>query len=117
MKELRTPKTYDKYQEDKEKGLNDTCFFCNDSRHKLVKAFEHWLIVENDYPYDAVASVSHIIFPKRHTKIDGLTPEEEIELKSIKSGYMTESKYDYVLEAVAKTSIPDHTHFHLIKLG
>lgn len=116
MRELRTPKTYNKYQEDIKNGLNNTCFFCEESRQRLVKDFEHWRIVENNYPYDAVAEISHLIFPKRHIKIDELNDEEKAEYKTIKLEYITGMKYDFILEAIAKTSIPNHTHLHLLSL-
>ncbi len=116
MKELRTPKTYDRYQEDKRNGLNDTCFFCEGSRQKIVKDFEYWKVVENNYPYDAVADISHLIFPKRHIKKDGLNQEEKNEFEVIRSNFVVESGYDYILEAVAKSSIPNHMHLHLLTL-
>lgn len=116
MRELRTDETNNKYKESVKNGLNNTCFFCEESRQTIIKDSKHWRIVENDFPYDAVAEVSHLIFPKRHIKIDELNDEERTEFKDIKSGYITEAKYDYILEAVAMTSIPNHTHLHLLKL-
>lgn len=116
MKELRTENTLNKYREDVKNGLNTTCFFCEDSRQNMVKDFKYWRIVENNYPYDAVAEISHLLFPKRHIKIDELNDEEKEEYKTIKSGYISEMHYDYILEAVAKTSIPNHMHLHLLSL-
>ncbi len=116
MTEFRTQETNNKYKEAIRNGLNDTCFFCEESRQKIVNDFLHWRIVENNYPYNAVAEVSHLIFPKRHIKINELNEEEISELKDIKLGYITEAKYDYILEAVAMTSIPNHAHLHLLKL-
>lgn len=84
----------------------------------LVKEFKHWAIMENEFPYDAVASVNHMITTKRVVPFDwNLLNEEELnELKEIKNTYIKEN-YDALWENLPRgITIPIHFHLHLIVL-
>ncbi len=80
----------------------------------IIESFTHWNIVPNEYPYDLIASVHHMVLPKRHCTAEELTDEELSELYQIKRGYINEH-YDFINENVTHTSsIPAHHHLHLI---
>lgn len=82
----------------------------------MVKRFKHFVIVENHFPYDAVASESLIIFPKRHVTESELSREEQEEFMRLKTENKFVRSFDYILTGMAKTSIPAHFHAHLVKL-
>ena len=89
-----------------------------DWRSQTVKEFEHWVIIPNKYPYDAIATVNHMITPKREVLFDWrlLTQEEEKELNILKETYLNEN-YDVVWENLPKgQTIPTQFHLHLLVL-
>lgn len=89
------------------------CALCADPG---LKAFAHWKILKNNFPYDRVAVVDHMIVPIRHVHEAGLTTEELDELAEIKRTYI-DANYDYILETTdRKKSIPGHFHLHLIAI-
>lgn len=80
------------------------------------KEFEHWRLVENDFPYDLVASVHHMLIPKRHAIERELSAEEWEEFNRIKHGYANEH-YAMMFEGMAgQHSVPSHFHVHLVVL-
>lgn len=84
----------------------------------LVKEFEHWVIIENEFPYDAVATTSHMISTKRMVTFDWklLNAEEIVELQKIKEGYIKDN-YDVLWENLPRGStFPAHFHLHLMVL-
>ena len=84
----------------------------------LVKEFEHWVILENEFPYDRVAKVSHLLSTKREIPLDWkfLNKEEKEEFKKIKEEYLKEH-YDAIWENLPKgQTVPHHFHLHLIVL-
>lgn len=84
----------------------------------LVKEFNHWVIVTNEFPYDAVAQVSHMIATKREVGFDWdlLTNEERDEYELIKKTYLAEH-YDAIWENLPRGStVAHHFHLHLIVL-
>lgn len=57
-----------------------------------------------------------MIVSLRHVTEESLTPEEQAELKQIKSAFIADT-YAYVLEATKNfKSVPAHFHLHLITL-
>lgn len=112
MSNLRTPTTALAYKEVIAQGLlQKSCVLCSKTS---LETFTHWRILLNDYPYDAVASVHHMIVPVRHVTEHDLTPQERAELERIREEYI-HPNYDYILEATHKTkTIPTHYHLHLI---
>lgn len=84
----------------------------------LVKEFENWVIVTNEFPYDAVASTSHMLATKREVGFDWdlLTKEEREEYELIKKTYLAEH-YDAIWENLPRGStVSHHFHVHLIVL-
>jgi len=112
MPTLRTLEGKNKYKKYRENHVIDgSCEIC--SKEAIVD-FKNWKIVNNDFPYDLVADVHHMLVTKRHADEHGLNTEEKNEMEEIKFGYVNEN-YDYIIEATVKNkSIPAHFHLHLI---
>ncbi|MBI2889033.1 MAG: hypothetical protein HYY10_03880 [Candidatus Liptonbacteria bacterium] len=112
MGTLRTDeleKTYAAYRNRGE--LENDCKLCGKPPRQT---FQHWKIVQNDFPYDKIASVHHMIVPLRHMSESELSPEETEELRELKSSYLNEH-YEFIIEPVQrKKTIPNHFHLHLI---
>lgn len=91
--------------------LERSCVLCD--REPIV-AFNHWKIIVNNFPYDLIAEVHHMIVPLRHVTEKDLSPEEWEEYKQIKAEKLQD--YEYIIEASNRQkSIPNHFHLHLIE--
>lgn len=117
---LRSPEMMDLYiktmEKRREEGQLSTSFL--DGSHVIVKEFDHWVIIENAFPYDGIASTSHMIVTKRIVPFDWrlLTPEEEKEIEFLKETYLNEH-YEVVWENLPKgQTVPGHFHLHLLVL-
>lgn len=117
---LRSNDTMTKYMSDmrelEEKGTRANPFL--DWKSCLVKEFDHWVIIKNKYPYDAVATVSHMISTKREVpfKWELLTEEEKDEFEIIKKEYLS-LHYDVIWENLPKgQTVPGHFHLNLLVL-
>lgn len=95
-----------------EKGLLDTgCALCE---RESIKEFKFWRVIENQFPYDRIAEIHHMIIPKRHASDPDLSKEEKDEFEDIKKGYIDDT-YEYLIESCHKNkTIPGHAHIHLI---
>lgn len=74
--------------------------------------------MENKYPYDAVATTSHILATKREVSFDWslLNSEEKNEFEEIKKNYLV-NHYDVIWENLPKgQTIPGHFHLNLLVL-
>ncbi len=113
MGTLRSPETEAKYDALKATGaLTTTCPLCDE--RETIEEFKYWRIVENLFPYDAIARVHHMILPKRHASDDELSSEEKEEFDSIKESYIQQT-YEFLIEPMRhRRSIPAHSHLHLI---
>lgn len=117
---LRTDETMKKYAAEMKaleaKGLVNNPF--KDLKQDLVKEFDNWVIIENKYPYDAIAKVSHILVSKREVpfKWDLLNEAEIKEFESLREHYLNEH-YDLIWENLPKgQTIPGHFHLNLLVL-
>ncbi len=115
MRDLRTPKTHNKYVSRIKRGfLSVCCNLCKDK--KTIKKWKYWRVLGNPFPWDRIAKVHHMIIPIRHSHEQELTAAEKKEFASIKKKYLVE-KYEFIVEASDKLkSIPGHFHLHLIIL-
>jgi diadenosine tetraphosphate (Ap4A) HIT family hydrolase len=99
---------YETYR--KNGGLDNGCVLCE---AKEIQGFVHWKVIPNEFPYDRVASVHHMIIPRRHVKDTELTEDEKDELMTIKHTRLQE--YQYLIETTHVTkSVPEHFHLHLL---
>lgn len=117
---LRTEEGMDRYMEvmkDRNEKKIKSDHFVN-YEHLLIKEFKYWVIIENEFPYDAVATTSHLISTKREIALDWslLNKEEWEEFKSIKEEYL-KNNYDAIWENFPSgQTIPGHFHLHLVVL-
>lgn len=94
-----------------EKMNDGICPLC---RSETIADYQFWRIIPNNYPYDRVAAVHHMIVPKRHTTYDEITSEEQAELDALIKTDLNKN-YNFLQLALPKgQSIPNHLHYHLI---
>ncbi len=112
MADLRTRKTAAKYRKFiASRTVGNGCDLCK-SPH--IKSFKHWKIIKDDFPWDRIAKVHHMIIPKKHVTEEKLTEVERKELLVIKVQYISPI-YEVIAEATnRKKSVLDHFHLHLI---
>ena len=112
VKTLRTLETHTNYEKYQKTPKFPTCYICT---AKPIKTYKGWKKIENEFPYDEVATKNDMIVPLRHTIEDDLTEEELREFKEIKKDI--NDKYDMILENTHKQkSIPGHFHLHLLQI-
>ena len=113
LKTLRTLETHAQYERHMASEFHPkSCYLCS---AKPLKAYQHWKIIENQFPYDEVATMHNMVVSLRHTSEHGLTPEEVTEYKKVKMDLHEE--YDMIVENTRmQKSIPGHHHLHLLKL-
>lgn len=114
MGTLRTPETEEKYSRFREEGgLNDGCNLC---KAPALETFTHWKVINNNFPYDKIASKHEMIIPIAHATLEEVGPEAWMELQEIKNGPISH-KFDYLIESTTrKRTIPEHFHLHLVQL-
>ena len=114
MEDLRSKKTGDRYAKLRaQKTFNHECRLCP---IKSIKDFKYWKIIDNEYPWDLVSKINHILVTKRHTTYQKLNNAEKKEFDSIKANYINEN-YQMMVEATDRAkSIPNHFHMQLILL-
>src|SRR5690349_10650335 len=100
------------YQEAK-KTFPPGCPLC---RMEAIKEFKYWKIIVNEYPYDRIATMHHMLVPLRHVVERELTADERQECVDIKLGYIGDT-YEKMLEpSRMRHNIHDHYHLHLMNL-
>jgi hypothetical protein len=112
MATLRTPEAEQRYRKHRQSLPQDIgCELCS---KPALKEFNYWKIVENNFPYDRIADMHHMIISKRHVTEFELHEQELVELREIKEHTLYKD-YEYILEASPKQkSIPEHFHLHLV---
>lgn len=120
---VRTKATMKKYieafEERKKPGKAVNPFEDAKARPEIIlREFDHWLIIQNDFPYDAIADVNHMIFPKRSVSFDWklLNEEERNEFQHLRETFLNEH-YDAIYENLPKNQTqPGYFHLLLVKL-
>jgi len=108
---LRTKKTQTRYDIYRNNNKKAACYLC---KAKSLYNFKKWKIVENEYPYDFIASRHHMITLKKHTGEEKLTKAERDEFTEIKRQFLN-SNYDMLFENTdKKKSIKNHYHLHMM---
>lgn len=113
----RTKKTQARYERHKKAHFGKgVCKLCDKKSVPTLKDFRYWRIVKNRFPWDRIASIHHLLLPKRHTTYEKLSRAEKAELEKLKPSYINRS-YWIIAEAThRKKSIPGHFHLHLLVL-
>ncbi len=113
-KSLRTPSTDTAYQHIKAKRINEGYNGCPLCEEVTLQEFEHWRLVANEYPYDRIAEIHHMLIPKAHVDQVGVSSLAWQEYAALKETFISEN-YGYILETTHKNkSVPRHFHVHLI---
>ena len=117
---LRSEETMRKYFEfsQKVKEGKEKSDFDTDLEKIAIKKFKYWMIIENKFPYDVIADISHMLLPIRKVAFnwDLLSREERDELEELKKTYIQEN-YDVIYEnTVRGMTIPKWFHLHLLVL-
>ncbi len=89
-----------------------------DAEKRAIKNFNYWVIVENDFPYDAIAKDHHLLVTKRVVPCEFrlLNKDEIEEFYYIKENYIKEN-YEVLWENMPKgQSVNEHFHVHLLNL-
>lgn len=79
-----------------------------------IKDFTHWRIIPNEFPYDMIWFVHHMLLPKRKVgDRSELAQAEAAELQQILDGYV-EHNYDAIIDNTRRVrSVTSHYHLHL----
>ena len=83
-----------------------------------IEVTEYWKIIPNQYPYDAIAEVHHLLVPVRKVvnELD-LNVMERVHLDECKAWIRDEQLYDMIIMNFPhQQSAPQRLHYHLIKL-
>lgn len=110
---LRTPETFAKYHDNPKREAKE-CFIC---KAKAIAQWKYWKIIENNFPYDAVAKVHLMLVPKSHSSdLLDLSWHEKNELEDLKDFFSRNDEFDCIIENLARgrTFMP-HYHLHLIQ--
>lgn len=109
----RSKKVQKEYNKIKTTISNDSCFICD--RELLVKEYNHWLLLENRYPYKEFKK-HYLLCPKRHINRRGILTKEENEeyvgimLKFSRKGYV------WMWNPEEKSSFKYHRHCQVGKI-
>lgn len=111
--DLRSKETKKKYLHFLKTNTNNHCIYCE--KELLIKEFKYWMVLENRFPYDKIAEISHMLAPKRHVSgEENLSTQEKDELLEIKKNHL--ENYSVIIESTPNaTTRPDHYHLHLLK--
>jgi len=110
----RSEEMHERYQSERQTALEDptACPLCT---AQTLQSFTYWRLIDNKYPYDAVAITHHMLLPIRHSDGSDLTSAERDELELLKKTQLNK-QFSFILEALPGTkSIPGHYHLHLIQ--
>jgi hypothetical protein len=84
----------------------------------IIFQSKYWFIMENDFPYDSISDVNHMIVPKRSFPFNWnlLNNEERSEFQDLREGYIKDN-YDVIYENLPSGQTqPGRFHLHLLKL-
>lgn len=111
---LRTQKIVKQYKQ-KHRKLGNTFRDVDLCKLKKVKKWKHWILVENEFPYDKIAQLHHMLVPlRKFPNEQDMTLEEWKELMNIKKSL--EKDYNAFLENSANNrTVSKLFHLHCIK--
>ena len=111
MMRRRLPETESRYKRYIESGEKP-----NFATRVPLKQYRHWKVINNEYPYDYIAAVHHLLIPKRAVEDPLLLKQEELDEFFLIRRLMVRD-YDLFMEnAPRRSSLKDWYHVHLIKL-
>lgn len=77
----------------------------------------HWAVYENEFPYDMILQVHHLLVPHRDFRHEWeMNTAEQNELFSLKEVWGETRVYDSIMVNLPHNrTVPDLFHYHLIK--
>lgn len=106
----RTRKTEARYQADKKAGITKSLL----DEPAIGKLGEHWLLKDNNYPYDAKWRVSDLIVYYKECEWADIPESHLIELMYLEMDFM--NSYDrIVLNGSRMASVKNIPHVHLLR--
>ena len=114
---VRSPETMQRYIEYKSR-MQESEDPLSRLKSTPIKEFEHWLIVNNEFPYDMFAEVHHMLVLKNDTPFSWhqLPDAQMREFMELKDGYIADN-YDMMIENLPSAqTVPGEFHLHLIVL-
>lgn len=118
---LRTPEMEEKYQAYLKTPEAKECCYCREWRNyveneptQITKTWRHWVLMPNEFPYNAIYSVNDMLFPKRHVEFEELTINEVLEFYQIKKE-LSGQYHKFEENLGARKSQPGHAHYHFCK--
>ena len=117
--ELRSDETFFKYMKRmKENKCKTGVNLIERIGKEPVDEYKYWVIIEDEFPFDKIAKVHHLLIPKRvFMESTDMTKEEKEEMEYL-IGNELPKKYDYILNKLdgRSRSFPDHFHIHLLEI-
>ena len=83
-----------------------------------VATYTHWIIIKDEFPYDAIATTHDLLIPKRiFAERKDMNTQEAEELEHLVQHTLPKT-YEILLDKLSKKarSILDHYHIHLLNL-
>ena len=118
----RTPATQQRYDQARERG--DTIIhvdtqgnrFLDWQQERVIYEYDHWVVIPNRFPYDAIFTVHDLLVPKRHfAYVRDATDEERHEYYQIKKQLDQDDTYESIIENFSRSrSVDTHFHAHLV---
>lgn len=82
----------------------------------IIREYDYWAIIANDFPYDTIFTTHDLLLPKRHFAfIRDATDAERHEYYRIKKELDQEGNYESLIENFSNSrSVEKHFHVHLV---
>lgn len=112
---LRSVEAIQNYKKVLEQREQDGVSFLPVTENDAIRLFEYWYIIANEFPYDAVADVHHLLIPRRDNVLGwtDLNTRELHELLHLRETYCKEN-YEMIAENMPSTkTVQNHFHLHL----
>lgn len=118
----RTPETQKRYDQARAEGTtilqydDDGKAFFDLSRVSLIKYYTYWVMIANDFPYDAIFTTHNMLIPKRvFAFLRDATDAERQEYFAIRKELDDEAYYDSIIENFFHSrSAKKHFHAHVV---
>ena len=93
---------------------NGECIFCEAAlRGTILRVYEHWIVIRNQFPYDKCFKNHRLLATKRHvTEALNQAEREELEHHIL----LVEDYNQCILNKKEDRSIPLHFHYHLVDI-
>lgn len=84
----------------------------------FVNKWKHWILVENEFPYDKIAEYHCLLVPfRRFAEDEEMHEDERLELSQIKNIFSETKDFDVILESLRHDrTVPETYHLHCMKL-